>query len=286
MLFRSSTDWEPLENKTFNSSICSGCEISAEYTSRLACPQQYQDLQITNLELSTPGCDNCDIADLYGEAMRAIIQENIMNFEPQGVGDCSTIWRIGMGGCWSKSKIYVFEPGQPLDSSVTWYQCDSSDCCYQSYEVCRDSSGGITATATGDPTIVDCENKTHWFDPCEAKCNWLQSVEGYFGADGGSGTHGKQGGLYHNLDQKYTVGLNIKKMNNALYFEFKSGMGNDGKIKLYDLEGNILDSKSFNINSKNHIEELRLNGYNTGVFLYSIEIEGRQIKSGKVSIVK
>ena len=40
------------------------------------------------------------------------------------------------------------------------------------------------------------------------------------------------------------------------------------------------------ISSSPHQEMIRNDSLNTGVFLYSIEIEGRQIKSGKVSIVK
>jgi hypothetical protein len=155
-------------------------EYQIAFYSRKGACGQFNDVQITSIRLTgvpSPECATAynNLPDLFKGAVRAIIRDNPMHFQPDWTDDkqwpaagdpsiCSTHWRVSAGVCWRMATPpeYGVRPCDPL-------------CCVQSFQVCVNSGGSVSFSPVGTPNGGGMCPST--FGPeCTPVCEYLHAV--------------------------------------------------------------------------------------------------------------
>lgn len=289
----------PITNTFLVDQACPGCSVTVTYTFRTACPEQFQDLQI--LEIEWPdgsACDNCFIEDIFESVAAGIIalsNEAPMNFEPENVPDCSQQWRIAHAGCWGKEHLYYISNGNGiLQEVVNWHACpcDAGDCgcCYQKLEVCRTAYRTVDITPIGSPynqgvctdSIVGDDGQSF---ECIPSCSWAGQIDGEYGPieDGiGTGGSGKLASDYGRLLHK----IKYTHINDILEISLHTANASTAKIKIYDLAGNFIESKTYSVSTGMNYLRLNTSTYNSGTYIYTLTIDGNELNSDKFNVVR
>lgn len=180
--------WANTKTEQFWIPSCNfGCLITVKYTHRIACLQNYQDLQLLRIEYSPECLQSCTIDNIYQKALLGVIAKNRMDFIPKidSIG-CDTTWRVSNGGCWAEWEGYIILGNQVIDTTIVMGPCDSVQCCYQPITVCRDNNNVVTTFNNNQyPQQFDCTGKFYttggFFPlqiPCDEACNWMQNMNG------------------------------------------------------------------------------------------------------------
>lgn len=147
-----------------------GCLVVLDYRTRVACGI-WNDIYIDGYTTLGTGCGHGTWGNptlqqqLHASVVKAFLESGcVVAFTPPA-GQCNTQWRVSMGSCWVVDFLVpVGETGQ----LNFWYACTTETCCLDRFTVCRDQSGGITATKTSN-NPVECPPGTSFM--CFPACN-------------------------------------------------------------------------------------------------------------------
>jgi hypothetical protein len=273
---------------------CPGCMMNISYVSRKACNGSYQDIQVTNIDLikNNPNgdCDACTREQIYQQAIREIIEDNAMGFEPlNGTTGCFTNWRISMASCWATYYVYSWSPSSPLPKIIKRLSPCNSECCSRAMRVCRNNQGVVTIEELGlIGTYANCDNVTKLVPgggtasttaPCEFTCDVLEGMNlEYF----------KQSENYEDLTEEYSnqirntkVILNSYNDNNNIYLDIKEKNFVNLTVKIYNLNGSLIKDKKFNKNQISIPITIEINELISNFYFYEIIVDGITIQTNK-----
>lgn len=279
-------------------SPCPACYVTVEYIVRTC--NGKQELQITRFySNNTFYCSGCSDDLIYSRALKYIINKNDMNFEPREEEDCDTTWRIGVGSCWATWEYYQYimklqdGPSGPawvsvLDTIVVREVCDSVLCCYDIVTVCRLAEGGIGISIDSVSTrFINCLFKSKLTYSgllvfCTPACHWLDSLEGPYNFP----YIIEKNSILEKFDYFNDYNISAYTLDENLVFEIKSQTTNDFDIKIYDLLGNLIITKT--IRTSTGLSKLRidLSKLRTGTYIYSVTLDNKLIKSDKFIYLK
>ncbi len=279
-------------------SSCPGCEIRIHYVTRDNCAGK-QELQILRMEQLNPSCWSCPDDSIYSESIKFVIATNAMNFRPNIEDNCDTTWRVGMGACWTSWEYYQlrrvwneFSHNNPggewvivTDTITVMEVCDSTACCFNQITVCRTSEGiniSIDSTSTAILACLSAFSRNQWGLPvfCLPVCHWLDAISGYYGFSIGK----------RNIDNSKLWNSNYKISsdiyNDNLNIQIYSDTRKRAIIFIYDLLGNQIYAEEIitQIGATKHTIELTT--FITGLYIYTITIDDRIIKSDKFIYLK
>lgn len=278
--------WEPVREDTYILQGCPGCIINVAFTFRKAC-DIYQDLQIARIELLTNECSNCDIDKIYAMALDAVITENIMEFEPDNPGECSTVWRIAHGGCWAEWLYYRYENGKVVDTVKAFEVCKDLKCCLQPMEVCRkDNYVRITPLGNGTYNAETCKDVKYKLGNallnCFPACDWLGKINGSSGND-----HFKKVETNLRVDYDNSYGLNTGIQDNILSVLIKTPKSCKAEVKVYDVSGKEIINESSEISTGTiNTLQVGLGNLQFGNYIFTVIVDGITLKSQKFNINK
>jgi hypothetical protein len=291
------TPFLPPEFMDLELQTCPGCIIRVYYTWRKAC-FTYQDLQILKIQLLTPACNNCSMSSIYKEALVRIIQINPMNFDPKYNNDsCSTIWRIVQGECWASwiSMRWVTNGETSYWETITeWELCDSSECCLQPLTVCRYSWGIRIIPGQMINEVDTCINifsTNMWGDTvyCEPKCEWLLNLTGdynYIQYLFITNPHDFEmtSLIFNNIADMIGIKTSITSTNLNIYV--RSLKTATIEVKIYDILGNFIINMNNQILKGENRNSVDISNLISGIYVYSIFIDGKNAHTGKISVIK
>ncbi|MCX6148757.1 MAG: hypothetical protein NTW25_16105 [Candidatus Kapabacteria bacterium] len=277
----------------------SGCVVKVTYATRIACGSQ--DLEILKMDYS-PDCLNYfTIEQIYKTLLFKIIKTNNMDFDPLNSG-CSTTWRIIQSGCWSSYYSYTMTSPDPtqigggiVDSTLVYEPCEGSECCLQSITVCRTPAPNETITITyNNPNMssaINCSDTwlenphSSYIYPCEPKCVWLSNLSGTMVLNIES-IIPKNQNKQTTIINSYEIGINVIIVDNLLSLMIKNQKSENAEFLISDIKGNLIQKSSLKLFKDNNYFNVRLNDYNNGTYIYSINVDGLFIRSDKFIIAK
>ncbi len=263
-------------------SSCPGCSVKVHYAARTNC-DSLQQLEILRIEYLNPNvCFYCaNETAIMQEALTHIIAKNDMKFEPgESQSGCDTTWQIGNGSCWATIPSYYFKKpiiynpmdpiaGFTLDSIMVKEKCDSVDCCFQKFRVCK--SGNFYSIwpleTNNTPALCGYKIKTDPLGslfPCEPHCEWLQFDTLIYWP---TGIPNKNVISNHKKTQNFNY---FYVNNNTLYFENLKKL-QSAQLTIYDLLGNRI--MNFNLINNNISNEIDLNILSNGVYFIILSNE-------------
>ncbi|OGU17394.1 MAG: hypothetical protein A2X61_05730 [Ignavibacteria bacterium GWB2_35_12] len=263
-------EWQPI-------TLDNGCVLNVLYTWRLACQEQYQDLQILEVKYNS-NCSYLTKEQIFQKAVEGLISSNPMNFHPR-LGDttCYYTWRITIISCW-RVEVQDDYPGFMM------WPCPGG-CCYQVLKVCRSLLNVVTITPIG-PTVIfeppnGCEippDPPSYYDPnkCYAICSWISI----------SGEVQPMGEMLRHKDNPSEISaeginLNGRYIEGILNLSLKSNCGELLRVDISDVYGIKWISyeqlsKSEKINFKIDTRSLE-----RGYYVYKIFCNGNFVGNGK-----
>ncbi len=279
----------------FELTTCPGCFIDVTYTWRIACPEQYQDIQILEIEFPAGSpCANCFIEDIYATALAGIIglSNQTIGFAPLSNPDCSTQWRVANAGCWGKEHLYYQVGSSGVTREVVrWHPCEciGCNCCYQQLQVCRTGPSQVTITPIGPPTIqgtctgfVVGDNHQQFY--CIPACEWAGQVNGVYDIPivDGIGTHGKISTETDILEHRIIT----KFSNDKLDIELHTKSAKSAILNLYDINGNLVATDDYPVLTGLNIFHFNTKSFNSGTYLFTLVVDGKKLFNDKFVIVR
>jgi hypothetical protein len=281
-----SSEWSAPITNIFT--LPGGCQIEVIYTFRHGCDGMFQDIQILSIKELNANCV-FDWEQLFKTAFREIIKQNSMGFNPQvGTTGCDQTWRVSAASCW----IFVIMSGDPHDPTPrkVMMPCEFADCCLQPLQVCREQNPNppppdiVTITPLGDPSPVnDCAQaqprKGYETNNCNPTCQWLWLT-----------LYPRVGSQEEKSENKVLVNdLRVSFADNSdlldVIFNAQSEIGKLS-VKVTDLQGNSMSEKSENVKTGENSIKINTSKFHTGIYIYSIYLNGIMVKSEKISIVR
>jgi len=291
-----SLEWQPIETLVVQLKDCPTCFIRITYTWRDACNGAYQDLQILKIEKwnssGTPAlnCDACGDEQIYLEAVAAVIHQSDqppMNWTPSE-GNCDITYRVSSASCWATWEYLEYDDvtGQLTLKIVTNEPCES-DCCLAPMTVCRDSLGGVTITSnSGTITQSSCLGKS--FTPpfqspvnCTGICGWLENIDEYYGKV----TIGSPE-MFERDPNSSSVKLNVSINESMLRVILEETSASNFAIVISSVNGSSVYNNTSKIITGTNTFDVDINNFNSGVYVYSIVLDGTIVKTGKFNISK
>lgn len=274
---------------------CPGCSVKVNYTWRRACPIGFQDLQILNIQLLSPECNNCPIEEIYKQALLRIIWNNEMGFDPKTNDTCSTIWRIVQGGCWVNWIYIISDFSSPYLAITVWEPCDSTECCLQPMTVCRYEWGIKIIPGEMYNQVDTC---TMWkihpvFGnpiPCKPHCEWLMDLGGDYVFEPRTILPGQP--ETERLDKitisdfKDIYGFRASNTNSEFVVFVRAPESSDMTVEISDLLGNTLISSTYQISRGETHKTIDISKLRTGVYTFSVSIKGKKLWTGKFSVTR
>ncbi len=258
----------PLDNEI------DGCVIHVLYTYRIACSEEYQDLQILAITYDHSKC-NYTYEEIFQKAVEGLISMDPMGFEPSPVAiGCSDVWRITIVSCWK----FLPDTG-PGGQQYTMWPCDSG-CCSQQLRVCRDAQNKCTVTPIGSTNIFngncDTLGAALSFWKCYTICSWIYI----------SGEIQPMGEAFKsNNNQNDMLSPNINYSGNynegILDFSMKTGCGEVLKVEITDVYGTKLISYEQLSKTKDVNFKIDAHSLEHGYYVYKIFCNGNFMGNGK-----
>lgn len=276
--------WESKDPETIPLPQCNDCSVSIKWVQREA--GGYNDFQILSLALEGSDCDSYPIDIIYKWALGQFIAKNSTGFPPTiGSIGCDYQARVNIGGCFGVWEYYKLNDTH-IDTIKVWENCGDSACCWQLLKICRDSSNAVTITpdTTGNYTsLVNCSyiwtyNQYGEQLPCIFACNWNANLEGYFEM---YWPYSQKASIFEDIKKSDVYGFQIVNNVENLNIKIKSNTESNMSLKLFDINGNQINTSNwFLIKGENNIliDNKKLL---KGIYLYSIEINGSILKTGK-----
>ncbi len=278
---------------------CPACYVAVEYVARTC--NGKQELQIVRFYTENQFfCSGCSDDEIYSEAIKFIINKNVMNFEPDAVDECDTTWRIGVGSCWATWEYYQYimkwqedGPSGPgwvsvLDTIVVREVCDSVQCCYDIITVCRLPGDGIDISIDSvSNRFVNCDFQSKLTYSgnlvfCTPACHWLDSLEGEYYVPPIT----EKDIINESFNGFNEFKINTYTLNENIVFEIQSQTTSDVDIKIYDLLGSLIFTKTIRTSTRLSEHRFDLSKLQTGTYVYSVTIDNKLIKSDKFIYLK
>lgn len=274
---------------------CPGCFIEVTYTWRIACTEQYQDIQILEIEFPAGSpCANCFIEDIYESALAGIIglSNQTIGFVPLNNPDCSIQWRVSNAGCWGKEHLY-YQVGTSgvIREVVRWHPCEciNCNCCYQRLQVCRTGESQVTITPIGPPTmqgtctgfVVGDNNQLFY---CIPACEWAGQVNGVYDIPivDGIGTHGKISAETDILEHRIITNFSKDRLD----IELHTKSAKSSILSIYDINGNLVATDNYPVLTGLNIFHFNSNNFNSGTYLFTLIVDGKKLFNDKFVIVR
>lgn len=278
---------------------CPGCFINIKYYSRHAC-NIWQDIQITGIEKFNGGnnspynCDACSDAEIYRQAVKAVIAHNKMGFMPLTSTDpCSDIWRVSKASCWATWEKLVYNNDHTLVKKVTINKPCNNDCCLRRMRVCRLEDGSVEVKDLGIiADYNDCKNQVY-IQPeppfhtleCKYTCDMLDNMYEIYKPKKQIEPSIKEF-YFNNYPNSLIINLNVSQSNNYFRVLVDESNASNISINIYNLAGELIANLDRKIELGMNNYDIDINNYLSGTYLYSITIDGINVKSGKFNIVK
>ena len=290
------------------------CYIKMKYFHREAC-DGYQDIQIIEYTLvSKDGCNQSFTdSEVYTMTVAAIAARNQMGFEPVLAGidefnkNCNSFWRATQSSCWIEWMVFTDNIGYGnADGSQTVPEGPSikihikreacqADCCMRKFEVCRWKEGGEEKVSITDlgmmGTADDCTTiiTDDMFPgagiprPCEYTCDLLAEISSTI-------TTFKQSiesdDDFIDPDAMF-VELNVVQFGESLNISVNNTNADKMRVFIIDMNGKVLLDADYELGGGSDLQfSLDMSELITGSYIYSIEVDGKFLKSDNVLIVK
>ncbi len=263
-----------------------GCQLNVWWTSRLAC-NNWWDFQIVMIETIGSDCWRwLPLDKLFKTAYYNLIELNPMGFppaypvpDPPGVA-CNPQWRISQATCWTHYEIEVV--GEYHSVAVP---CEGTDCCLQEMRICRYSdpppNGTIQIDPLGDPwSYDDCSEailppEAPPGSECELVCNWYLYAEDYIEPND------------KDLDNRKQIKeSNLTITDNILPVSLNSKNNGEYVIRISDVYGKTYKEFNGRFQEGKTNLQLDLNELPRGNYVYSIVLNGTQVLSNKIILIK
>jgi hypothetical protein len=305
-----STPWDSYPPLHYTSSRCPNCDITVYYKARYACG--LQDIQILRIQKGPMCFSSCTDEMVYQDALGAIIYTDAMGFDPQnGIPGTSTMWRVISGSCWADWTKYILDSNNNVIDSVAISEpCYQSICCIEPITVTRfaDNSVQLTVQNSNYDDSLDCKDAYTW-NPytddslfCHPVCHWIPRINNFNwgGVTGGVSNPGtivitpynpgtqkiitNQNTIPNDDDLNYYA-INTYQTSNNLNINIKSSLEKEMILKIFDLNGKEVKSINYQLNKGLNTYSIDLSQFITGIYIYSISIDGFNLKANKVTII-
>jgi|GEM_PF-2124647 len=280
---------------------CPGCFINITYYSRNTC-NDWQEIQITeiqkynNIGVPTINCDACSDAEIYQQAVLAVITNNAMGFYPIAANDpCSDIWRVSKATCWTEWEHFIYDHTNNLIKKITIHKPCNDDCCQRQLRVCRLGENQVEVTDLGALTPpVDCSSTSYTQEvppgttlSCTYTCDMLENIdEIYYGKVSIELEEINEMINEINDDNNLNAKLNVSYTNDLLRVLIDESNAAEISIGIYSLNGDLITTLNSDINNGLNTYDIDISEFNTGAYLYAIVLDGIRFKSGKFIINK
>ncbi|MBX3044448.1 MAG: SBBP repeat-containing protein [Candidatus Kapabacteria bacterium] len=281
------------ENEDCTDSELCKCDIIVTYWTREACG--FQDIQITNIEvnkgLST--CVECWLTkeQLFALAGNKIIEENIMDFEPKTHNDpCSDTYRVSQATCWASWTVFIDGDQYTLPQIFFITKPCNNECCSRRYRVCRNENAPVDIIDLGPGEMQStCENVTLTIPnqvlDCFNMCASLENIANVpFLLKNNSNNSIFENELFVDKNRNYS--LKVEHQNDILYIHYFNMKSKNIYFEVCDLLGNIVLKNEEILQSGYNTFEYSINNITSGLYIYRVLIDGFQLKSDKLIILK
>ncbi len=310
--------WVAKDSVNFELPDCPQCSVKVYYVHRenTCYVPLKQELQILSFSTfsdpsDTTACINCSMTsnEVHNLALLKIIYENKMGFkpaEPSTEGACDTTWRVILAACWVEYQGAFGERAHQ--------KCDSVECCSIGLKVCRfkdepnpeyittETIGGIEGSENcinftqsvinwasfGVPILYPDGSMSSYYRfielECEDKCSWLYGLnnEGFYGRQ--KVDFNFESKNYYGTDE---IIMKIAVLENEIALEIDSEIASDDLvISVSSLLGIELISKKFKLSKGINFYQLNSSKLNTGLYILNLRLNGFNLKSEKLIIIK
>lgn len=294
---------------------CPDCKYSVNYRYREnSCANNIQEIQMLMLKTIGTGCSVCNlnIQDIHNEALKRVISENQMGFQPltgEENGNCYTIWRVILTSCWTEYELPI-EVAFSYDGgpAVVFSPCEGTECCMLGLKVCRftdymtfetfDEISGSDICSTLTKTVVDPVGfGTGYYDPTIGDYRFYKTMEvpcfnrciDFFSLDDDNYVRKESifdtGNKYRQEDKDIKI-YSIQKneiLNTVVFCNTDCSQLN---MKIYSTEGRLLSTNEFSIKHGINEFQITLNNLTSGVYLIHYSVDGIYKFSKKLIIIK
>lgn len=203
----------------------------------------------------------------------------LLTDNPMGMSD--EFFRVANGGCFGRWEYIVSDGGITFETIYSWELCDTMRCCWQELVIDRDEEGFEISLGVGETNAncfrINIENSLGELIPCIPACDWNANLYGYYEIIA------PEKRIAESQKQDFQNIIGVKVENYVYYLDFKVRINEPNfiKIKSFDLLGNEISSKEFFCSQYENLLSLDIQNYKIGTYLFSIELDGIIIKSGK-----
>jgi hypothetical protein len=262
------------------------CTLNIWYKRRVAC-DTYLDLQILMITTSGSGCNTMlPLNLLFKRAYYLLLLENPMNWPPLCLPPndsgqfCYDEYRISQAECWTVYEVVVVN-----DTNYVSIPCDSGDCCLQKMRICRDCPEGyLSLYPLQDPWSYNhCSESEPPIPPapegseCELVCNWYLYLENRI-----QGNNDTENSMIIQTSKEIVS----KIIDGNLDLSIKAPKPGNYTIRITDVYGIMLKEQTGKINNNLNNIKIDLKDFSNGNYLYTIDVDGNLLKSGKFILDK
>jgi hypothetical protein len=229
---------------------------------------------------------------LFIESIRAIIKENKMEFDPiTYLNPCSDIYRVSQATCWASWTVFIDGDGVTLPQIYFVTKPCNNECCSRRLRVCRNQDETVDIYDLGPGEIQSsCENVTlvlpNQVLDCFNRCSSLENIANVpplfpkAAADYDMNTADKV------LNKSSINPVYVTQNNNSLNVTFSNASNVEVSLRIFGILGNLIHENKYLLSSGTNSIDYDLNSLSVGLYFYQISIDGVQIATDKIILVK
>lgn len=293
-----------------------GCEYEVTYK-YYKTTDNYQNIELTSMTPIDPNCDGANLESLvYQSALTRAITDILADEEeylPNGEVNCFDFWRVIHKSCWSRWEMVSYDSSQ----TISYIPCES-ECCGRKLRVCKytdphervvvedlgfamgSSNYNCSQSATvpdyptwpinisigGEPQdCFDLDCDVFKDIDIDIDVNDISDNEEQFDIDFNSNPVNK---IINSEKENFnSILFRVYVIENAeLVINVNGSNNNELRISIFNLSGQVIGGDVYNLIDRNNILRYNISDYVSGTYLYSISLDGLDIKFGKFQIVK
>lgn len=261
--------------------------INVFYTWRIACGSQ--QINIIRYEVGRILKDGDALQPYFDEESyfkRALscLFYLLPNFEPQENGDCGENWQVFNRTCWKKQWYSYHDSKGNIINICYPVPCDNStECCKQSFTVCKESVGYFVKRTDNFITVPLCIDETEpngTLSICKENCNWLPSVQEFYPNKNIINikpiTEIEPSDI-HKFDFETKVYMN----NNIFNIQLDTKGIQDLTIELFDINGREIESQRIKVNDGFNLFSFPIELKNQAI-IFNIKKDNTILEAGKL----